>query len=41
VRGGENIAPLEIEELLQAHPDVQRAQVVGVPDADYGEELCA
>ncbi|HYG42609.1 MAG TPA: AMP-binding protein [Bordetella sp.] len=35
--GGENVAPLEIEEVLHAHPAVQMAQVVGVPDARLGE----
>ncbi|HEX5524595.1 MAG TPA: AMP-binding protein [Pedococcus sp.] len=41
IRGGENIYPREIEEFLYTHPDVLDAQVVGVPDAKYGEELCA
>jgi fatty-acyl-CoA synthase len=41
IRGGENIYPREIEEFLYSHPDVVDAQVVGVPDARYGEELCA
>jgi fatty-acyl-CoA synthase len=41
IRGGENIYPREIEEFLYTHPDVIDAQVVGVPDARYGEELCA
>ncbi|MGI8815564.1 MAG: AMP-binding protein [Pseudonocardia sp.] len=41
IRGGENIYPREIEEFLYAHPDVLDAQVVGVPDERYGEELCA
>jgi fatty-acyl-CoA synthase len=40
IRGGENIYPREIEEFLYTHPDVVDAQVVGVPDARYGEELC-
>jgi fatty-acyl-CoA synthase len=40
IRGGENIYPREIEEFLHTHPDVLDAQVVGVPDARYGEELC-
>ncbi len=35
--GGENVAPAEVEEALQAHPDVAVAQVVGVPDARLGE----
>jgi fatty-acyl-CoA synthase len=41
VRGGENVYPREIEEFLYTHPDVVDAQVVGVPDIKYGEELCA
>ena len=35
--GGENVAPAEIEEVLQAHPQVKQVQVVGVPDARLGE----
>ncbi|MBB3091082.1 AMP-binding protein [Nocardioides albus] len=41
IRGGENIYPREIEEFLYTHPDIAEAQVVGVPDERYGEELCA
>jgi fatty-acyl-CoA synthase len=41
IRGGENIYPREIEEFLYTHPDVLDAQVIGVPDAHYGEELMA
>ena len=41
IRGGENIYPREIEEFLYTHPDVEDAQVIGVPDARYGEEICA
>ncbi|MBW0104015.1 AMP-binding protein [Pseudonocardia sp. KRD291] len=41
IRGGENVYPREIEEFLYTHPDVLDAQVIGVPDARYGEELCA
>jgi fatty-acyl-CoA synthase len=39
IRGGENVYPREIEEFLYTHPDVQDAQVIGVPDEKYGEEL--
>jgi len=39
IRGGENIYPREIEEFLYTHPDILDAQVIGVPDAVYGEEL--
>ena len=41
IRGGENVYPREVEEFLYTHPDVVDAQVVGVPDARYGEELVA
>ena len=41
IRGGENVYPREIEEFLYTHPDVLDAQVIGVPDEKYGEELCA
>jgi fatty-acyl-CoA synthase len=41
IRGGENVYPREIEEFLYAHPGIQDVQVIGVPDAKYGEELCA
>ncbi|WP_261949225.1 AMP-binding protein [Rhodococcus sp. T9N] len=39
IRGGENVYPREIEEFLYTHPDILDAQVIGVPDAKYGEEL--
>ncbi|GLW73508.1 fatty-acyl-CoA synthase [Kitasatospora phosalacinea] len=41
IRGGENVYPREIEEFLHTHPDVLDVQVIGVPDARYGEELMA
>jgi len=41
IRGGENVYPREIEEFLFAHPKVQQVQVFGIPDAKYGEEVCA
>mgnify|MGYP003607876383 CR=1 FL=1 len=41
IRGGENIYPREIEEFLYTHPDILDAQVIGVPDHHYGEELMA
>ena len=41
IRGGENIYPREIEEFLYLHADIADVQVVGVPDARYGEELMA
>ncbi len=39
IRGGENIAPREIEELLYQHPKVEQVSVVGVPDTKFGEEV--
>ena len=41
IRGGENISPREIEEFLYRHPKVQDVQVFGIPDARYGEVVCA
>jgi fatty-acyl-CoA synthase len=41
LRGGENIYPREVEEFLYNKPEVADAQVIGVPDAKYGEELMA
>jgi fatty-acyl-CoA synthase len=41
IRGGENIYPREIEEFLYRHPKIAEVQVFGVPDAKYGEEVCA
>ncbi|GAA2969266.1 AMP-binding protein [Actinokineospora diospyrosa] len=41
IRGGENIYPREVEEFLYTHPDILDAQVIGVPDERYGEELMA
>ena len=39
--GGENVSPVEVEEVLVAHPDVARAAVVGVPDPRWGELVVA
>ena len=41
IRGGENVYPAEIEDFLLTHPDVAAAEVFGVPDERYGEEVCA
>ncbi len=41
IRGGENVYPREVEEYLYRHPAIADVQVIGIPDAKYGEELCA
>ncbi len=41
IRGGENIYPREVEEFLYTHPSIQEVQVFGIPDARYGEQVCA
>ncbi len=41
IRGGENIYPREIEDVLFAHPDVAEASVVGIPDPTWGEVVAA
>ncbi|MEU8887703.1 AMP-binding protein [Streptomyces sp. NPDC048442] len=41
IRGGENVYPREIEEFLYGHPKIADVQVVGIPDARYGEEILA
>ena len=41
IKGGENIAPREIDEALLAHPAVLEAAAVGLPDARYGQEILA
>ena len=41
IRGGENVYPREIEEYLFRHPKIAEVAVIGVPDAKYGEEVCA
>jgi fatty-acyl-CoA synthase len=41
IRGGENIYPKEIEDFIYTHPKVRDVQVIGVPDAQYGEEIMA
>ncbi len=41
IKGGENISPREIEEVLYLHPSISEVAVVGVPDSDFGEEICA
>ena len=41
IRGGENVYPREVEEFLYRHPSILDVQVFGVPDAKYGEQVCA
>ncbi|NLV16454.1 MAG: long-chain fatty acid--CoA ligase [Syntrophomonadaceae bacterium] len=41
IRGGFNIYPSEVERVLYGHPDISDAGVIGVPDKDYGEQVCA
>ena len=41
IRGGENIYPKEIEDLLARHPAIETAQIVGIPHAEHGEEVMA
>ncbi|MEX0302447.1 MAG: AMP-binding protein [Leisingera sp.] len=41
IRGGENIYPREVEEFLIRHPSIADAQVFGVPDQKFGEQVCA
>ena len=41
IRGGENVYPREIEEYLYRHPKIADVAVIGVPDAKYGEAVCA
>ena len=41
VTGGENVAPVEVEQALLAHPGVADAGVLGVPDREWGEAVCA
>jgi long-chain acyl-CoA synthetase len=41
IRGGENISPAEVEAVLQTHPAIEEAAVIGVPDVDWGEQVMA
>ena len=41
IRGGYNVYPREVEEVLYQHPDIVEAAVIGVPDPTYGEEVAA
>ena len=41
IRGGENIAPEEVEVVLESHPEVEEAAVIGLPDEEWGERVAA
>ncbi len=41
IRGGENIAARDVEDLISSHPNVEYVAAVGMPDPDLGEQVCA
>ena len=41
IRGGENIAARDVEDLISSHPKVEYVAAVGMPDPDLGEKVCA
>ena len=41
IRGGENVYPREVEEVIHEHPAVETVEVIGVPDIKFGEQVCA
>jgi len=41
IRGGQNVAPREVEDFLRTHPKIEDVTVVGIPDKVYGELSCA
>ncbi len=41
IRGGENISPEEVEDVLHSHPDIEETAVIGIPDPEWGQEPCA
>jgi len=38
IKGGENISPEEVEDVIESHPKVEEAAVIGVPDPEWGQE---
>ena len=40
-RGGEMVSPEEVEQVLRSHPNVEDAAIIGIPDVEWGEEVCA
>jgi acyl-CoA synthetase (AMP-forming)/AMP-acid ligase II len=40
-RGGEMVSPEEVEQVLRSHPEVEDAAIIGIPDVEWGEEICA
>ncbi len=41
IRGGENISPEEVENALYAHPNLEEIAVIGIPDVEWGQQVCA
>jgi acyl-CoA synthetase (AMP-forming)/AMP-acid ligase II len=41
IRGGENISPKEVEDVLHSHPKIDEAAIIGIPHPDWGQEPCA
>lgn len=41
IRGGENVAPVEIEEVLLRHPEIDQCAVIGLPDEEWGQRIAA
>jgi non-ribosomal peptide synthetase component E (peptide arylation enzyme) len=41
IRGGENISPADIEAMIRNHPQVEDVTVIGIPDEEFGERVCA
>ncbi|MBT7261165.1 MAG: long-chain-fatty-acid--CoA ligase [Desulfobacula sp.] len=41
IRGGENISPEEVEDVLHSHPNIEETAVIGIPDPEWGQKTCA